>query len=267
MYPQQPLLEFIPPQSQRSGLQVAEKIPQQQNLVLPFAHPTLTSWGAHGQNYILQQLFKNDELELCLVTITVQEYSLLKVNSSTAAGVLLYMLEGQAFMQLKGYGAVSLLEGTYTLQHFMQESHQLMVTPGTCQLLYIAADALLEQYRTEYPSLNALSQWTRPSPSGKQQVLRMHIDSSIYQLLDMFRLVTPKPDASFIRSLALKLLLHLQEQQTEANRPGNYRPEELPAMIRAFIADHLHLPVEQQMQALQKHFGLTQKELDRHFRQ
>lgn len=255
----QPLLLFSPPASQANTVQKSRVLPGKQQPALAFATPMLTTWGTQQQCYILQQTYKAESIELALVKMKVPDNSLLTIQCDTPFAALLYALDGHHFLYLEPQGALPLFTPTYTLQYISAGKHRLLLSPGSCTLLYVAADRLLQHLQDRH-GLAALSSYT--TATKKPAVLRLPIDGAVLELLQQLMKLPPLPDPFSVPSIASRLLLHVLKQQQDAFN----NKQDMPARIMAFIADHIQLPVPVLMQQLQQQFNISRGEADQYLR-
>lgn len=246
-------LQFKPPGSYGSAYRTVAEIPPGHKRVLRFAFPLHTTWGADDKNFVLQQtsIIKNPEIGL--VEIHVIENSLLGVECVQDATFLVYTLEGYHFLYMEGYGPVPVFSLTYTLQPIPQGNHRLLVTRGTCALLYIAADELLTRLQNGGESLVPLNKYVVSAP--KSGVLRLPIDTNVDLLLHQLINLPEHPDPFSLPYITTHLLL-LLPQQLQASSINDH---DISGSMMVFIAENIQMPVPWLLAQLQEKFSMNRR--------
>ncbi|ODT34974.1 MAG: hypothetical protein BGN92_13005 [Sphingobacteriales bacterium 41-5] len=246
-------LQWMIPGSYGNKYRAVAALPDGRRRALRFAHAMHITWGAGFNNSILRQTGNIKNPETVLVEIQVQENSLLSVHCRHDSTILLYALEGHHFLHLQGYGPVPLFAATYTLQPITEGQHPLLITPGTCTLLYIIADELLFQLQAAQPALAPLQKYM--AAAGKTRVLRLPVDTAVAALLQQLMELPEQTGPYALPFMASQLLLQIpkQLQAREASE------QDIPARMMVFIAEHINRPVPWLLQQLQKRFSINRR--------
>ncbi|MBN8790081.1 MAG: helix-turn-helix transcriptional regulator [Terrimonas sp.] len=258
-------LKFKVPKIWEHTLKERTQVPQNQKLVLRFATPYLQTWGAHDENYILQQFFAGAGVAFVLLTICVQHCSLLRVLFDKGNNIIQYTMQGNGFGKLNGHGCLPLLEDTYTLQYVPEGEHRVLFTPGTYHYVYLIPGPLLNALSTDYPNIARLIQSLELSHVDGKVASRLPVNRRVKDLLTRLQNLPEESSEIQLTLTAIVIKLMRQFYRQLGNPESGGQPEDLIAVINTFLANHIQEPVPQLIKKIKKQLFMQSSTLRNHW--
>lgn len=206
---------------------------------------------------------------LCLLHFAVEKRTEVLVNALQDFTTIQFTITGNATAFLNGHGLLHLIEKTYTPLYIPKGTHKVWFEPGQHTFLYIVFDIHhLDLLKDEHPHLDKLvSRLSNHSPHGIL-LERLPLDSSLLKLITQLSKLHSNGAALKIEleETILKFLSAYAEgmklkERTLANSTG----EELEEKIRLYVIENLLDRELINPRALEGHFSLSPKTLNRIF--
>lgn len=250
-----PPLAFLVPEAFEKTVEISSLRPAMQQYILPLSKCICQEWGINRENYILQQFYNTLGLTLVLLTISSNQYSVLKVKCARPIAALQYTLQGYTFTKLSGFGCLPLFEDTCTIQYISEREHYILLEPGNYQYLYIVPNEGLDLLFSNHDAVRQLSAYLDNSHSSGKLATRLPILSVTKKLIqDLLSPIPTDENQHFsLSSKVLEMIGHFH-QQLLAKYPVCYTHDNLFGYINTFLADNIEMPVPDIIKNIKQRF-------------
>ncbi|GEM_PF-3257009 len=255
----QPLLNVAAPPVLKQQEQVVQALPVGHRPKFATAQPLLHRFDAGNQNYVLQQFYNRGGIQLGLVTLRLQQYSLFQLQCATPLAPLMYTLDGRAIAGLQRQSVLPCTAFTYTLQYLPAGPHPLLLPPGRFRFFYLCADKGMDFLQPHNPQVQALHAHIKAHSQQALVAGRLPLTDAILQQIDR---VLELPASNGHTGLQLAQLVHglLGLYHAQSLQPAAPYST-IAARAACIIADHLLWPERALLQFLRKELQLNQDAL------
>ena len=258
------LADILVPERCSSQSGVLYQLPPRHRPLFAAAQPLLRSFDGTYQNYVLRQCYHKAGVYAELVTICLQQYTLLKVQCHQPFAAFQYSLQGRAIAGLQPDVQLPLLAGTYTLQYIPAATHQLLVPPGLFQSFYIWAERPMELLEADRPPVQQLMQYLRGQSAMPFYAGRWPITANILEILQtIFDLPAGNGPVGFKMAQLVNDLLAVYHAQSDYTEPSDAEPATRAAEL---MADYILQPQLDILQIIRQQLYMEQHALNYQFK-
>lgn len=206
---------------------------------------------------------------LCLLHFVVEKRTEVLVSAVQNFTTIQFTITGNSTAFLNGHGLLYLIEKTYTPLYIPKGTHKVWFEPGKHTFLYIVFDIHhLDLLKDEHPHFDKLiSRLLNHSPHGIL-LERLPIDTSLLKLITQLGNLQASGSALKIKleETILKFLSSYAEGMKRMEKDAaKANSEELEEQVKLYVIEHLLNPDLVNPQALEQHFSLSPKTLNRIF--